>query len=56
MDKNEIREILEQHQLWLNNNGGKEPICVMLTYMVRTFAKLICVVLICIVLDLVVLI
>ena len=23
MDKNEIREILEQHQLWLNNNGGK---------------------------------
>lgn len=23
MDKNEIQEILEQHQLWLNNNGGK---------------------------------
>ena len=23
MDKNEIREILEQHQLWLNNNGGE---------------------------------
>ena len=23
MDKNEIREILEQHQLWLNNKGGK---------------------------------
>lgn len=23
MNKNEIQEILEQHQLWLNNNGGK---------------------------------
>ena len=23
MNKNEIREMLEQHQLWLNNNGGK---------------------------------
>ena len=23
MDQNEIQEILEQHQLWLNNNGGK---------------------------------
>ena len=23
MDKNEIREMLEQHRLWLNNNGGK---------------------------------
>ena len=23
MDKNEIQEILEQHQLWLNNNGGE---------------------------------
>ena len=23
MDKNEIQKILEQHQLWLNNNGGK---------------------------------
>lgn len=23
MDKNEIREMLEQHQLWLNSNGGK---------------------------------
>ena len=23
MDKNELQEILEQHQLWLNNNGGK---------------------------------
>ena len=23
MDKNEIREILEQHQLWLNNKGGE---------------------------------
>lgn len=23
MDKNEIREVLEQHQLWLNFNGGK---------------------------------
>ena len=23
MDKNEIQEMLEQHQLWLNNNGGK---------------------------------
>lgn len=23
MDKNEIREILEQHRLWINLNGGK---------------------------------
>lgn len=23
MDKNELQEILEQHQLWLNNNGGE---------------------------------
>ncbi len=23
MDQNEIQEILEQHQLWLNDNGGK---------------------------------
>lgn len=23
MDKNEIQEILEQHQLWLNDNGGE---------------------------------
>ena len=23
MDKNELQEILDQHQLWLNNNGGK---------------------------------
>lgn len=23
MDKNEIREMLEQHQLWLDNNGGE---------------------------------
>ena len=23
MDKNELQEILEQHQLWQNNNGGK---------------------------------
>ena len=23
MDKNEIREMLEQHQLWLDDNGGK---------------------------------
>ena len=23
MDKNELQEILEQHQLWLDDNGGK---------------------------------
>lgn len=24
MDKNELQEILKQHQLWLNNNGGEK--------------------------------